>query len=185
MTDRFTMNTFRQLAVLIAVLSSCLLSASHAGSMERMPGQPNTPVDMEKTIHFTLPSVLDNSPINSSSYQGTILLVTFFAKWCPPCMEEIPSLIALHSHYKAKGFSVIGLSLEKGDQQTVKNLIHQEKINYPVLKADNAVIKEFGGIIGIPTSFLLDRNQKILQRYIGYVSLDVLEEDIRKALRLN
>lgn len=180
--ERSTMNTFRRLAFFMAALSCCLLSANHARSMERMPGQ-SSPVDTKKTIHFSLPSVLDNSPIDSSSFQGTVLLVTFFATWCPPCMDEIPSLIALQSGHKAEGFSVIGLSLDKGDQQAVRNLIHKKRINYPVLKADNTVTKEFGGIVGVPTTFLLGRNLKILKRYIGYATYDMLEEDIKKALQ--
>lgn len=63
---------------------------------------------------FTLPSAVDGKDISSDDFKGKVLLVTFFATWCPPCRQEIPSLIQLQRDLSAKGFSVLGLSLDEG-----------------------------------------------------------------------
>ncbi|WPD23082.1 MAG: TlpA disulfide reductase family protein [Candidatus Electrothrix scaldis] len=131
---------------------------------------------------FTLPSAVDGKDISSKDFKGKVLLVTFFATWCPPCRQEIPSLIQLQKDLAAKGFSVLGLSLDEGDADLVNELVEQDKINYPVLMADNEVVTGFGGVTGIPTSFLISHEGKMVRTYAGYVPHELLKEDIEKII---
>lgn len=131
---------------------------------------------------FSLLSAVDGKQVTSEQFKGKILLITFFATWCPPCRQEIPSFIKLQKKYTSKGFSVIGLSMDEKGYKVVKKLIEKEKINYPVLMSDSRTAKGFGGIAGIPTSFLIDREGKVFKRYPGYVPLSLLEKDIRSIL---
>lgn len=133
-------------------------------------------------VDFKLPSLVDNEMLDSRDLEGQVLLVTFFATWCPPCIQEIPTLITLQKSFKPKGFSVLGFSVDEGDPAPLYKLIEKYGINYPVLLADGDVAIGFGGITGIPVSFFVNRKGEIVKKYLGYVEHDVLEEEIRSLL---
>jgi thiol-disulfide isomerase/thioredoxin len=134
---------------------------------------------------FKKVSLTDDTMIDSSQFTGKVLLVCFFATWCPPCIHEIPSLIDLQSSLKSQGFSVIAFSIEKKNQTGLKNLVDKFGINYPVLLADPSVLKNFEGVTGIPVSFLVNRRGEIVKRFLGSVSHDNLEEEVKKLLVAN
>lgn len=131
---------------------------------------------------FSLTSALDGKTVDSDDFKGKALLITFFTTWCPPCREEIPSLIQLQNDYAAKGFSVIGLSMDEKGASVVAKLIEKESINYPVLMANSKTARDFGGIVGVPTSFLVNRKGEVVKRYPGYVPRSLLEKDISSIL---
>lgn len=131
---------------------------------------------------FTLPSAVDGKHISSDTFKGKVLLVTFFATWCPPCRQEIPSLIQLQKNFSPKGFSVLGLSLDDGNFEIVNRLVEDDNINYPVLMADSEVVNGFGGIGGIPTSFLVNHKGRMVRSYAGYVSHELLQQDIEQII---
>ena len=125
-------------------------------------------------VQFKLPSLTDNQMLDSKKLEDHVLLVTFFAIWCPPCIQEIPTLIDLQNSYREKGFSVVAFSLDEGSPEPLHNLIDKYGITYPVLLADIDVTRGFGGVTGIPVSFLVNRNGEIVKKYLGYVEHDVL-----------
>ena len=131
---------------------------------------------------FSLSSALDGKSVDSKDFKGKTLLITFFTTWCPPCRQEIPTLIQLQNDYAAKGFSVIGLSMDEKGASVVAKLIEKEGINYPVLMADAKTARDFGGIVGVPTSFLVNREGEVAKRYPGYVPHSLLEKDINSIL---
>lgn len=133
---------------------------------------------------FALPSVKDGSMVRSSGYQGQAMLINFFATWCPPCRKEIPSLIQLQKEYGPKGFTVIGISTDQGGAPLVDKFAQKMEINYPVLLSDSeAVPRAFGGILGIPTSFLVNKEGNIVKRYDGYVDHETLVKDLNAILK--
>lgn len=131
---------------------------------------------------FSLPSVVDGQTVESSSYSGKALLVTFFATWCAPCRKEIPVLKELQKKYSQEGFSIIGISVDEKGPAIVAKLVEKEQINYPVLMADTATPREFGGIFGIPTSFLVNKAGHVVKKYPGYIPRSLLEKDIKSIL---
>jgi len=135
-----------------------------------------------KMASFRMPSLTDKTVLDSKQLDGQVLLVTFFATWCPPCIQEIPTLIALQDTFKSKGFSVVAFSVDEGDLAPLENLIIKYKINYPVLLADPVITRSFGGVTGIPVSFLVNRQGETTKKYLGYVSYDHLEEEIKSLL---
>jgi len=157
-------------ALLCCGLFMCGSLSASAGSAVPMP-------------HFSLPSVLDGKTVNSDSFKGKALLITFFATWCPPCREEIPGLISLQKELGDKGFSVIGLSVDEGGAGLVAKLVNKEKINYPVLLADRSTAHAFGGIAGIPTSFLVNRKGNVVKKYPGFAPPSMLQRDIQTVLQ--
>jgi thiol-disulfide isomerase/thioredoxin len=131
---------------------------------------------------FNLPDAVTGAAVNSSVFTGKTLLITFFATWCPPCMQEIPTLIDLHQHFSGDNFSVIALSVDEGGPKVVAKLVKNRSITYPVLMADEGTAQNFGGIVGIPTSFLVNKEGNIVKKYPGYIPHSILERDINQIL---
>lgn len=161
-----------QRAVLILFLLLSPLSGSPVFGATAMP-------------EFSLSSAVDNQKVSSSEFKNKVLLVTFFATWCPPCRQEIPTFITLQSKWSSKGFSVLGISVDEGGPEVVSKLIEMEEINYPVLMADDDVLDDFGNVSGIPTSFLINSKGNVVKSYAGYIPHEQLEEDIEQVLHGN
>ncbi|MBU0729740.1 MAG: TlpA family protein disulfide reductase [Proteobacteria bacterium] len=159
----------RRFAGVFLLFLLALFSADHAFAGKKMPP-------------FALPSVLDGSTIDASSFSGKVLLINFFATWCPPCQREIPKLIELQNNYGGETFTVIGISTDDSTRKFVKKFINKRKINYPVIMADDTVVKDFGDFVEIPVSFLVDRKGNIVKKYLGYVPQSILEPDILELL---
>lgn len=88
----------------------------------------------------------------------------------------------LHTKYEKNGFAVLALSVDEKGPSVVSTLVREERINYPVLMADRQVAKDFGGIIGVPTSFLVNKAGKVVKKYPGYIPEVLLERDIKTVL---
>ncbi len=147
----------------------CCIAGSQAFAAKQMPA-------------FSLKDPVHGKQVESSSFEGKALLVTFFATWCPPCVQEIPLLNKLQEKYKRDGFSVVGISVNKGNERAVKKFIEKQKIVYPVVLAEAKVMRDFGGVYGIPVSFLVNRKGYVVKRYQGYQPISVIEKDLRQIL---
>jgi thiol-disulfide isomerase/thioredoxin len=174
---------FCSMAVVFLIFACDSGAEKRGDSVGRMGGSMVRTASVGTMAHFALPSALDGTIIDSDEYQGRVRLINFFATWCPPCLEEIPNLIELGNRFGNNGFTVIGLSVDKGGREKVKKFVKKMKINYPVLMADEKVSSEFGGVSGIPVSFLVGQDGTLLRRYLGYVDHAVLERDIQEVLQ--
>jgi peroxiredoxin len=136
-----------------------------------------------KMPQFALPSARDGKVIDSNSFKDKALLVTFFATWCPPCIQEVPAMISLQDEFKDKGFSVIGIAVDQGGDKAVKRLIDKMAINYPVVMADSKVIADFGGVYGIPASFLINQHGNVVKKYPGAFPHTIFSHDIKNLFK--
>jgi len=131
---------------------------------------------------FALESVRDGKVIESSSFKGKVLLLTFFATWCPPCAQEVPVLNQLHEENKTSGFSVVGLSVDQQGPSVVSKFMKKKDIQYPVLMAEAKTTSDFGGVYGIPVAFLVNKSGNVVKKYTGYVQHTILEKDVKSLL---
>lgn len=131
---------------------------------------------------FALPAAVDGVIVTSEHYQGKAMLITFFATWCPPCLQEIPALKEVHAKFEQQGFAVVALSVDEGGSEVVARLVRQASINYPVLMADRTTTHNFGDVVAIPTSFLVNKNGHVVKKYPGFVPQGLLERDIESVL---
>lgn len=153
----------------VIIIGSLLLIATQVAAAVSLPA-------------FSLPEADGGKVVTNQAYEGKALLITFFATWCAPCLQEIPALKELHNKYQSQDFAVLGLSVDESGPQVVVKLIKKAEINYTVLMADRAITRKFGGIAGIPTSFLVNKQGEVVKKYPGYVPRSLLEKDIKAVL---
>jgi thiol-disulfide isomerase/thioredoxin len=133
-------------------------------------------------LDFTVKDVAGRN-VRLSQYQGQVVLLNFWATWCAPCKREIPSLLALYRDYKARGFVVLGVSVDK-EVRLVEPYARAMKMNYPVLigAGREEFNDEFGPFIGFPTSVMLARDGRMCVRHVGVPSPSLLERQIQALL---
>jgi peroxiredoxin len=123
--------------------------------------------------------VLDGDTLDLRSLRGQPVLLNVWATWCPPCREEMPGLQALHQQYVARGLRVIGVSVDsRGAEDAIRAFLHDASVSFTILHDDaDAVSRDFR-TIGVPETFLIDRNGVVLRRWIG--KFDPLAPDVIK-----
>lgn len=131
---------------------------------------------------FSGETVNGQGKFDSASLQGKVVLVNFWATWCPPCRKEIPSLMKLQDKYRDKGLVVLGVSMDEGGRTMVGNFLEKQGVKYPVIIGDGSLAKGFGGVIGVPASFLVDRKGELVRRYDGFATEEELRQELEKLL---
>lgn len=140
----------------------------HSGSSnaKQKPFAPN----------FTLPE-LDGHPLSLSSFRGRVVLLDFWATWCVPCREETPHFVELQKKYADRGLQVIGVSMDDS-ADPVRAFYQQLHINYPVVMGTAKTGEEYGGVLGLPIAFVIDRDGRIVNKHIGATDPAVIEREI-------
>jgi cytochrome c biogenesis protein CcmG/thiol:disulfide interchange protein DsbE len=132
-----------------------------------------------KAPDFTLED-LNGKKVKLSDFKGKVVIINFWATWCPPCKAEIPDFIELYKTYQKKGLVILGIALD--NKEKVVKFVKDNGINYPVLMGNQEVSNLYGGISGIPTSFVVDRKGIIKNVFVGLRSKEVFEQNIKDNL---
>jgi peroxiredoxin len=118
---------------------------------------------------------LDGKTVKLSDFKGKVVILDFWATWCPPCKAEIPGFIDLYKTYKDKGLVVIGAALD--EEKKVRDFVKKYGVNYPVVLGDQETAQAYGGIRGIPTTFIIDRTGHIAGQHVGYREMEVFVKE--------
>jgi len=144
---------------MVALFAALLAVAVLAGCSKPTSSAPDVP-------QFSLTS-LEGKTVAMKDLSNKVVIVDFWATWCGPCREEIPHLNELYSELKGKGLEIVGISMDTDGTDGVKDFAREFRIQYPIVMGDEKVAESFGGIIGLPTTFIIDRKGKIAKKYIG------------------
>ncbi len=134
---------------------------------------------------------LDGQTVKLSQYRGKVVLVNFWATWCEPCRSEIPELIQFQNEYAGKGFTVLGIAMDQEGKKVVAPFVakpqfqvggHKVAMNYPIVLGNDNVATKFGGIIGLPTTFVISKDGKIVKKTIGVIDDQGMNQLIQKLL---
>ncbi|HET9166827.1 MAG TPA: TlpA disulfide reductase family protein, partial [Candidatus Angelobacter sp.] len=120
---------------------------------------------------------LNGDALRTSNYKGKVVLINFWAAWCGPCAEEVPQFIALQKKYQDQGFQVVGVSVED-DPAVLLRFYRKYQMNYPVVPGDLKIADAFGGVLGLPTTFLIGRDSRIHGKHNGATDFSVIEREV-------
>lgn len=130
---------------------------------------------------FELPT-LENDTLRLADLRGGLALINFWATWCAPCIAEIPELAALHEDID--GLTVVGVSLDAEGFAAVRPFAAKYSIPYPVVVDDGTLADAYGGVYGLPVTFLVDQEGQIVNRFTGLFPVDEMREPLREMLGL-
>jgi len=173
------MQGFRIRWSIILLLPVLAVSLFHCSGGEK----ENTNSDMQLAAEWALPD-LNGKTGKLSDYRGKVLILDFWATWCGPCRTLIPHFKSLHDQYKDSGFEVIGIAMDQGGVKVVKPFVEKHEINYPNYIGNNKVAVQYGGLRGIPTTFVVTRDGRIYKKYVGVPpnARNTFETDIKALL---
>jgi thiol-disulfide isomerase/thioredoxin len=122
-------------------------------------------------------------PVNKDNWAGKVVIVNFWATWCPPCREEIPELLELKKEYKDR-LEIVGISEDDDPPESVVKFAKQKGMTYPIVMATQELIDAYGGVPALPTSFLIDTQGRVVQKHSGLYPIEAYDLEIRSLLGL-
>lgn len=124
---------------------------------------------------------INGESVRLADYHGKVVMIDFWATDCGPCREEIPSFVELQDRYRNQGFAIVGISMDSAPEP-VRDFYKEFKMNYVVALDSEDLDTLYGGIIGIPTTFLVGRDGRIYAKHLGTTDPSVFEEEIKTLL---
>ncbi len=124
---------------------------------------------------------LHGHAVHLAGFRGKVVLLNFWATWCAPCQVEMPIFAAWQRQYGPQGLQVIGVSMDD-DAAVARKLVERLKLDYPVAMGDARLGLRYGGVLGLPLSFLIDRNGVIRARFQGETDAKAIETEMRELL---
>jgi cytochrome c biogenesis protein CcmG/thiol:disulfide interchange protein DsbE len=173
---------------LLAVAVGCAKSSSEVKNTDDTAKGVPTALGPAPTVSF---QNLEGQTVNLSQYHGKVVLVNFWATWCEPCRSEIPELIQFQKEYGSKGFTVLGVAMDQEGKSVVAPFVAKPQfevgdqkvaMNYPIVLGNDKIATKFGGIIGLPTSYVISKDGKIIKRVIGVIDDQGMNQLIQKLL---
>ena len=144
-------------AIVASLLATVLLASSHDSLAQSLVNR--------KAPHFVRHDLTGQS-IDTAQLKGKVVLLNFWATWCPPCQIEMPMFSRWQKQYAPRGLEVIGISMDD-DTSPVRKLVNALSIDYPIALGDAALGKRYGGVLGLPLTFLIDRKGIVRSRFQG------------------
>ena len=132
---------------------------------------------------FTAPD-LSGRMVSTAALRGKVVIINFWATWCPPCREEIPDLIALQNKYK-DSVQIIGVAQDSGSPADIRAFEAKYGMNYPTVISSPEIEKLFPGVAALPTTFILDREGRLAQKHIGMLNAAVTELETLAQCRID
>ena len=175
---------FRLLRVLRWALPACLL-APLAIALLPLPSNSQLPVirfvkDPDPAPDFQVKD-LNGKELSLEAFKGKVVLLNFWASWCGPCRAEIPGLIDLQERYKGQ-LQIIGMVVDEDDESVIREVVKDETINYPVAMTSGSVRMAYGGIMALPTVFVINTEGRVVQKHVGLFNPMLYETEVRALL---
>ena len=176
---------------LLAIAAGCEKSTSSTAKSNRTAGTAAAVVHSlgpAPTVSF---QNLNGQTVNLAQYHGKVVLVNFWATWCEPCKSEIPELIQLQDKFGNRNFTVLGIAMDQEGKSVVAPFVAKPQfqvgekkvaMDYPIVLGNSNVETKFGGLLGLPTSYLISQNGQIVKKVIGMIDAQSMGNLIQKLL---
>ena len=137
--------------------------------------------ELRSALDFTLMDQT-GAPVSLSNFKGKVVLLNFWATWCPPCAKETPWFVEFQRTYAGQGLVVLGVSLDEDGWTAVRPFIAQHRVDYRMMTGGDQIAALFGGVKSLPATFLVDRQGRIALTYTGLVPKATYDFGIRTIL---
>ncbi len=124
---------------------------------------------------------LSGRSVNLHSYRGKVVLLNFWATWCAPCQLEMPVFSRWQQEYGPQGLQIVGISMDD-DPLPVRKLVKELKLDYPVAMGDARLGEQYGGVLGLPLTYLIDRGGVVRAQFQGEADLKTIEKQLKLTL---
>src|SRR5579863_7691283 len=171
----------------VVALLAVMVWADHKFPAASAPGGASAPAEKPTDAPTVTLKDLNDKDVTLQQYKGQVVLVNFWATWCAPCKVEIPWMIEFQQKYGPRGFTILGVSMDEDGKKAIEPFLDKQRfdvdgqklpMSYPILLGNDAIADKFGGILGLPTSMLFNRDGKKVRTIVGLVNHD----DISKAI---
>jgi peroxiredoxin len=139
-----------------------LFSGCQSDSQDQATEKPSRPMAAD----FVLSSVNGDS-VQLSSLKGKVVVLNFWATWCPPCREEMPSMEKLHQMMKHEDFVLLAVNIEADGRRTVPQFLQKQPVSFAILYDEEGKIHKQYGVFKYPETFIIDRNGRIVEKVVG------------------
>lgn len=175
--ERARWKTLLEAVVWIAVLgyAGYQLWPQVAAAMD--VGGESRPAPSEVTVR-----TFEGERVRLGELRGQVVLVNFWATWCPPCRLEMPGFQDVYEEYRDRGFTVLGLTTESAPREEIRPFLAERGVDYPVARATREVERAFGGVTALPTSHLIDRKGRIRHTVRGFFAEVALRRAVERLL---
>jgi peroxiredoxin len=158
---------------ILACLLVCVCFAGSTASATESLLQKNAPEIVLKD--------LNGKRVDLHAYRGKVVLLNFWATWCAPCQIEMPRFVAWQTEYGSRGLRVIGISMDD-DPELARKLYKRLRLNYPVMMGNEKIGELYGGVLGLPVTFLIDSRGEVRAQFQGETDLNAMEEQLKALL---
>jgi len=185
-------NPRRAFVIVIVLGAAALVYVAARYTQQVRPAEASAPVGDHVSVRlFRNPTTvadftvrdLDGRTISLASLRGKVTVVNFWATWCGPCRAEIPDLVALQEKYRDT-LQVVGISQDEAPADVVRRFAADHKVNYPIVMMTADLEKRFPGVVALPTSYILDRDARIVQKHVGMLTAAATEAEVRVLAKL-
>jgi peroxiredoxin len=172
------------IALVVAVMIFAGVKSSRGPKVSPMIGdaQPISSTDAKgkQAPDFSLQD-LQGKQVKLSDFRGKAVLLNFWATFCGPCKVEMPWLVELQKQYGPQGFEIVGVALDDSGKEAIEKFAKEMGVNYTILQGQDAVGDAYGAV-GLPATYYIDRNGKIIDSALGLVSRSEIENNIKRSL---
>ena len=157
-------------------------SPSSSSEAPGATGAVTCKADTKANLNYTVKD-MNGASVKLADYKGKVILVNFWATWCPPCKAELPALIELYDRYKDQGLVVLGISGDD-DAETLRAFASEWKINYPMIvgRDETDLMDSYGPIYGYPISVIVGRDGSVCGKHVGPATKEEFEREIKALL---
>lgn len=186
----------KKIVIIVCTVLALVVVTVYLDRATRLPAKPVETESLEPTTAMSKPEPalklkdLDGKDIALADLKGKVVFVNFWATWCGPCQDEIPSLIDMQNKYAGKGFTVLGIAMDEEGKSVVAPFVAKEEydvngrktlINYPIVLGTDEAADKFGGVMGYPTSFLISRSGKQIMKFQGAPDPAIIEKAVESS----